>query len=364
MSAPTSAAALDHVVVHGLKIPLGLHLHASVAQSMAAGHYESDELHALQALLQPDDVVLELGTGIGVLATFCAKLLGADKVHTFEANPALESVIRRTFALNDVAPRLEICVLGQGSGELSFFVDEAFWSSSLLPRGAGATAIQVPVRDFNEEVARLQPTLMVIDIEGGELELLRHADLGTLRTLVIELHPGAFGAAALDEVVSGLYARGFAALRRASSGDVLALRRGAEDDAMGQSDAVAHLAWSRWQRALATTLRIVPPQATAIVVDDGCWPEAALEGRLRRHLMDKDGDHGGLPGSDDEAVAEVERLRGAGAGFLVLACTAQWWRAQYPGLFAHLHARYACNHDSADLLIFALDRPAAAGDAP
>ena len=353
------------ITLHGVRIGRGPHLHASVAQSMAGGHYEADELRALAALLQPDDVVLELGTGIGFLSAYCALQIGSDRVHTFEANPALEPVIRRTFALNGVAPRLEICVLGGGPGEIDFFVDEAFWSSSLLPGATsakGANSIKVPVKGFAEEMARLRPSLMICDIEGGEVELLRDADLAGLRALVIELHPAAFGLPALQVLVNRLYALGFVALPNASSGDVLGLQRGAEaaTGALNAAEAIEHLAWSRWQRALRATLQTVPADATLIVVDDDCWPSNALGSRRRLHLMDADGQSAGLPADDADAIAEVERLRAAGAGYLVIACTAQWWRTQYHGLLDHLRRDHRCLHEGADLLVFALRRPAGA----
>ena len=144
--------------------------------------------------LDRNDVVLEIGTGIGVIATLCAQQIGSDRVHTFEANPQLIPAIEETFRLNGVAPHLYNCVLGSGPGTRTFFVMKDFWSSSTVRRRADARQIEVPVRDLRVTMNEIRPTFLIVDIEGGEWDLFQDIDLSGVEKLSIELHSRVIGA--------------------------------------------------------------------------------------------------------------------------------------------------------------------------
>ncbi|MDB4937986.1 MAG: hypothetical protein JWP87_4958, partial [Labilithrix sp.] len=62
--------------------------------------------HALRTMVKPDDVVVDIGTGTGVLAT-CAALAGARKVYAVESSGIAE-VAARIFAANDVEGRVSL----------------------------------------------------------------------------------------------------------------------------------------------------------------------------------------------------------------------------------------------------------------
>src|SRR5262245_58379142 len=80
--------------VSGVRIRTGPHLSPVILDSIEREMYERPELEIARVKLQRDDVVLELGSGIGFITTYCAKRIGSDRVFTYEANPALESHIR------------------------------------------------------------------------------------------------------------------------------------------------------------------------------------------------------------------------------------------------------------------------------
>jgi hypothetical protein len=63
-------------------------------------------LHALRSLVRPDDVVVDIGTGTGVLATGAA-LAGARKVYAVESSGIAE-VAARIFEANGVASRVSL----------------------------------------------------------------------------------------------------------------------------------------------------------------------------------------------------------------------------------------------------------------
>src|SRR6266581_6595732 len=97
------------VTVAGVQIRVGRHMSPRVERTVSRGRYEQDELRLIGHVLSPDDVVLEVGAGLGLVSAYCAKRLGSSRVFAYEANPDLEACIRETFSLNEVQPTLEMC---------------------------------------------------------------------------------------------------------------------------------------------------------------------------------------------------------------------------------------------------------------
>ena len=209
----------------GIRIRLGPHIVREIRKHFDQGSYEWSELNALQQKLDPEDVVMELGTGIGFLAAYCATHIGSERVFTYEANPELETHIKDTFYLNDVNPTLQMCLLGEKPGFQTFYVHTAFWESSTLADSKSVRAITVPVKSFNDELLRIQPTFLVIDIEGGEYELFRHMRFHTVRKIVLEIHLEKLGIEKVRFIRATLYRAGFRAVRELSNWDLLYLER-------------------------------------------------------------------------------------------------------------------------------------------
>lgn len=176
------------VDIEGMKIKIPLIASDLIRGAIFNGSYEAPELELVKNKLSQDDIVMEVGTGLGLLSTYCAKQIGGDKVFTFEGNPALEQAIKTNYALNQVEPKLEISLVGEHSGFSTFYVCKNFWSSSIIDRAGGAKPIIVPVVSFNEKVRKINPTFLLLDIEGGEFDLVKYADFHNIRKLMIELH--------------------------------------------------------------------------------------------------------------------------------------------------------------------------------
>jgi FkbM family methyltransferase len=136
---------------------------------------------------------MELGGGIGMVAIACAKVTGSERVFSYEANPELEPLIRDNYALNGVEPTLKMCMLGAETGKRIFYVSERFSQSSVFDIDKKGTKIEVPITPFNAEVRLVRPTVLVVDIEGSEAELLDYADLSTVEKLLLEVHPDIIG---------------------------------------------------------------------------------------------------------------------------------------------------------------------------
>lgn len=193
----------------------------NIRQRIYEGRYESGERLILEHTLVPGDRYLELGAGIGFITTCACRLIGADKVFAYEANPELAAFAADTARRNGFTPTVINAVLADAEGEIDFYVHEDFWSSTLLA-SQGGTPVRVPTRSFHDELARLQATYLMIDIEGGEVDLLDGERLpDCVRAVCLETHPAVVGAAAAQRTLNQLIEDGFM-LDLAESGDGVA----------------------------------------------------------------------------------------------------------------------------------------------
>lgn len=198
--------------IAGVKFHVGDHITKDIQDYLYQVEIlsESGELSTIIEMLRlklaPDDVVMELGTGLGIIATYCAKLIGSQRVFTYEVMPLLESYIRDNFALNGVSPTLSMCMLTDRDGEQTIHVHEAYWGS---PGGRRAKPTTVWTKRFNQEITLVDPTFLILDIEGGEYELTRYMDFHNLRKLIIAVHPEEIGWKEVETVLSTLDRAGF-----------------------------------------------------------------------------------------------------------------------------------------------------------
>lgn len=194
---------------HGILLPVKHALVSpGIAREIYLGDYEAKEIDIISRRLAADDIVFEVGAGLGFLSAYCAKCTGAERVFAYEANPELIPLIRETHARNQVAPTLVNALLAKGAGQREFHLEDDFWASSA--HRSGGRSITVNQLDLNTELARIRPSFMIVDIEGGEAELFADAELSTVRKICVETHRDVLGDRALSEMFCGLVAKGFA----------------------------------------------------------------------------------------------------------------------------------------------------------
>lgn len=196
-------------IIRGVRVPIGDHISQTVIQAIYDGEYEHGELYFLRSRLNSDDIVMELGTGIGLLSCYAAKIVGSQNVFTYEANPSLEKPIRQLYQMNNVNPHLECCMLGEQEGEHNFYIEKDFWASTNVKGSEESIAVKVPVKSFNEAIRQINPSFLIIDIEGGEYELINYADLHNVRKLIIEVHRSILGNDKVESVIAKLSELGF-----------------------------------------------------------------------------------------------------------------------------------------------------------
>lgn len=178
-----------------------------IVDTIKRGDYELQERDQLPGLLRSDDVVLEIGAGCGFMSTLVAKSLPARSVHCVEANPALIDVIRLTHRANQVEVDVHHEVLSDAGAEVDFYLHEDFWGSgthSFLGK-----PIKVPATPFQHRLDAVRPTMIIVDIEGGEESLFDGADLRGVMKIMVELHQPTIGRRGVKRLFDTLAAREF-----------------------------------------------------------------------------------------------------------------------------------------------------------
>ncbi len=180
-----------------------------VVDRILLGDYEGREARMVQMFLKPEDCVLELGAGIGYIGLLCAQRLGRGRVFSFEANPMMEGVIRENYSLNDWPdPDLSIGILCDKQGEATFYVPDVFWAASTTPI-PGARQVKTPMVSLNDTIRLLKPTFLIMDIEGGEIDVIDIIEPQSVKKIAMELHPQVTGQGAIDKMITRLSGFGF-----------------------------------------------------------------------------------------------------------------------------------------------------------
>lgn len=210
----------------GVRLFIGDLARTSYARSLYRGSHEEEERAVIRKHLQPQDRVLEFGSGIGLITTLCCQIVGSENVVTFEANPALNPLLQKTFALNGVSPDLRMQMVSMTSGTDDFYVSDRFVVSSRLGHDTDSIPVAVNTASLSDVLAEVRPTFLVMDIEGSETDLADESiDLSGIQKMCIEVHPQIAGDEATSELISSLLKRGFQLELSSSKGDVLFFRR-------------------------------------------------------------------------------------------------------------------------------------------
>lgn len=181
-----------------------------VLHSLYAERYEWLERALLPTLLRPDDRVVELGAAIGLIGLVASRIVDPAQIILVEANRDLIPEIKGNFARNGITlPDLRHGVAGTSTGMVDFHVSSQFWASTTLPHAGQQHRVdQVEMIDTGAMLRDHKATVLICDIEGGELDLLPHLDLSGIRMVIAELHPYLIGPDGVARIVEAMDAAG------------------------------------------------------------------------------------------------------------------------------------------------------------
>jgi len=221
------ALGIKTVPFRGLKIPIKSYPQLwKVRKSLLQGRYEQPEVELLGSSIRPDDIVLELGAGAGVVSAIIGKKLGPKgRLYSYEANPALKACIEAISQMNGLSNEVRIAAVGLTECDVEFFFDDAFVSSSKIQRVSDRKATVVGQKSIVDLYEEVRPTVLVMDVEGAEVEILTAMIPNSVRAVYAEFHPHILGDEAITKMLNDLFAQGFSLVLDKTSGRVVALER-------------------------------------------------------------------------------------------------------------------------------------------
>jgi FkbM family methyltransferase len=138
------------------------------------GLHEFVEMAFLLHLLRPNDLFLDVGANIGSYTMLAASVCRARAI-AFEPDPDAVRALRRNITINDLSALVDVqeAALGAAHGQIAFTA-----GLDTMNRVAGPEdrSVQiVPIRRLDDIPGAETPTLIKMDVEGFEEEVLSGA---------------------------------------------------------------------------------------------------------------------------------------------------------------------------------------------
>lgn len=147
---------------------------AGATGNIYCGLHEFVEMGFLLHLLQPGDLFLDIGANIGSYTILASKVCGARAV-AFEPDPETAKALRRNIAVNhlDGLATVREIALGGHTGDVAFTI--GLDTMNRVARSDDKTVRMVPVRCLDDIPEAAAPTLIKLDVEGFEEQVLAGA---------------------------------------------------------------------------------------------------------------------------------------------------------------------------------------------
>jgi FkbM family methyltransferase len=179
---------------HGIKIFINPDVSNKVENAIRIGKYESREINLILDSLCPsnENIILELGSCIGVVSSIINKLFIINRYVCVEGNKLMIDLMQMTHKLNNLS-NIEvihgIAAMDNYDDYLDFYINKDCWASSLEFNKDNIAIEKVKTYDFNALLHNVNPTILICDIEGGEFSIFHdNTDLSNVNIICIKLH--------------------------------------------------------------------------------------------------------------------------------------------------------------------------------
>jgi FkbM family methyltransferase len=187
----------------------------TIKRSIYRRSYEKVEISILRQTLGNNDKVLELGSCMGFLGAYVSKSVGSENVVLVEANPYMIPLLKSNLANNGVSPLIINAMVGsKDENDMPFYLMSDVWSSSAINKNQkNSHTIQVKSITLAKLLSEVRPTYLIVDIEGGERDILNTAVLSdsTVQKICIEIHPKYIGNQCTSKLIQDIEAASFQA---------------------------------------------------------------------------------------------------------------------------------------------------------
>jgi FkbM family methyltransferase len=164
---------------HHLLMRLNLQNWSDRRAYFSGRYYQPGITRLLETLLRPGDQYVDVGANIGLTALLARSRIGeAGKGVAFEPNPAAFARLQSNFEMNRVTNfQLVPRAVADSESVLTLFVPrDEMLLGTFVPEKAEGTRVEVRTEPADRYVADFEaekPTLIKIDVEGYELQVLR-----------------------------------------------------------------------------------------------------------------------------------------------------------------------------------------------
>ena len=150
--------------------------------------YEKSERILVNKYISPNDSVLELGGSLGVVACSINSILSNQKNHVvLEPNKSIIRYLEKNKLKNNFHFKIEDKILSDES-KISFYCDNNFLISTVKKKPN--TIVQgIKINDL-EKQNNLKFNFLVMDVEGSEVEVLKHLvnNKNNINKIIMETH--------------------------------------------------------------------------------------------------------------------------------------------------------------------------------
>lgn len=195
------------------------------------GRFAASMIRTALRQVEPEDRVLELWSGLGLIPALLSLRLGNRHIQAVEPAPPLCDYAERLLAENGVETVQVLPGLpGPRRGTSAFHLRGDLLASSTqddqgTAHGGVTETIDVPVLNTGHLIRDFAPDVLIGDMSHAPKGLLRTADLTGLRMAVLTLPPQVAGPAVIADLFAALAAGGLTYAPKQSAGRVVTFRR-------------------------------------------------------------------------------------------------------------------------------------------
>lgn len=160
-------------------------------QNLYCGLQEFEDMAFLLHFLRPGDQFVDVGANVGSYTVLAAGEVGADTI-SFEPIPATFKQLRKNIDLNEIAGKVRPMNVGLGSQPGVLHFTQHLDTTNHVVSNETADALAVEVKTFDDLIEISRTTLVKVDVEGFETEVLNGMSraLGNagLQAMIVELN--------------------------------------------------------------------------------------------------------------------------------------------------------------------------------
>lgn len=167
---------------------------AGVTGNIYTGLHEFNDMAFLLHLLRPEDVFFDVGSNVGSFTLLASGVCKASSI-AIEPVKSTFDILNKNISLNTLQDKVTAinAAVGSSTGTLTFTANEDTTNHVIIgAESKNADIINVQVITIDSIIAKKPPTLMKIDVEGYETEVLKGMQntlgLFALKAIIIELN--------------------------------------------------------------------------------------------------------------------------------------------------------------------------------